>query len=181
MKFLVISFLAFLWSTTRADAFSFYQNTVSVKIVEGRSYLANNYQKEARVTYAQQDNRFILSVDDIWIFNGKITKDEDGVTLYDLDDESDSGHGKCDADGCKLWFKWNIGGRSSAKGRIVTKLIDNNTLELKFGMTGYWFPDGPMKVDFTDKLKKLPLASSKCNLPSPHADLHAWIDYCSSL
>lgn len=189
MKFLVTSCLVLFClsfpvagtSTQSTDTFGFYQDTVSVKLVRGRGNSASAKQVELRVTYAQEGDRFILSIEDTWLFYGEITQDGDRVKLYDLDDGVESGDGKCRLDGCKLWFKWNIGRRSSARGRIVTKFIDDNTLELTFGMTGYWFWSGPEKIDFTSKLKRSASASEECNLPETSADLSAWIDYCSSL
>ena len=189
MKFLVTSCVVLFClslplagaPTQSTDTFGFYQDTVLVKFVRGRGNSAHAYQEELEVTYAHEGNRFILSVEEIWLFYGEITQDGDRVKLYDLDDGIESGNGKCRLDGCKLWFKWNIGRRSSAGGRIVTKFIDDSTMELTLGMTGYWFPLGQEKIDFTSKLQRSASASEECKLPSPNADLSAWIDYCSSL
>ena len=201
MKFLSISCLAILLlSASYAFGLDFYQGTVSSKLRSD----GHSYQKDAQVSYAREGNRFVIVVligerssgfsefgDDFYFeFYGEIEENGDQVKLYELPYEGeryDGGAGQCllDSNDCELKFKWGIdewgiGDRSSARGKIVTKFSDN-TMELTFGITGYWFPDGRKKVDFTKKLQRSASASEGCNMPSPDVDLYAWIKHCSSL
>ena len=181
-----------------AFALDFYQDTVSSKLRTGRGYSSRSFQKQAQVSYAREGNRFVLIVsvgepdsdfdDDLYFeFHGEIEKDgNDGerVKLYELSygDRDDGGSGKCQpaSDDCTLRFKWNIGGRSSAKGELVTEFSDD-TVQLTFGITGYWFPDGRKKLDFSSTLQRSASASETCKLPSPGADLSAWLEGCATL
>lgn len=179
-----------------AFGLDFYQGVVPSKLREGRGYSSRSNQEKAQVSYAREGDRFVLIVsvgeydsdfgyDFYFEFHGEIEKDGDLVKLYELpygDKKYDGGNGQCHpaSDNCTLWFKWNIGRRSSAKGRIVTEFTDD-AMQLTFGITGFWFLHGKQKLDLTGTLQRSASASENCELPVPGADLSSWAEYCASL
>ena len=185
--------------TGSAFGLDFYQGAVPSELREGRGYSSRSYQEKAQVSYAREGERFVLVVyvgeydsnandygyDFYFEFHGEIERDGERVKLYELpygDARYDGGNGKCQlaSDDCTLKFKWNIGRRSSAGGRIVTEFSDD-AVQLTFGITGHWFPIGVQKLDFTGTLQRSASASEACELPKPGADLRAWVKYCASL
>ena len=194
MRILVVLLAMLL--TGSAFGLDFYQGTVSSKLREGRGYSSRSSQEKAQVSYAREGDRFVLIVsvgeydsdfgyDFYFEFYGEIERDGDLVKLYDLpygDKRYDGGEGKCQpaSNDCTLKFKWNIGRRSSARGRIVTEFSDD-AMQLTFGTTGFWFPIGQQKLDLTGTLQRSASASETCELPPPGADLSSWVEYCSSL
>ena len=194
--FLIIGLITVSLLAGSAYALDFYQGTVSSEFRKYRGYPSS--QQEAQVSYAREDNRFVLVVsigeldpdfgyDFYFEFYGEIEKNGDRVKLYEVlsyGEKDDGGDGKCQpaSNDCTLWFKWNIGRRSSAKGKLVTEFTDD-AVQLTFGITGYFFPIGQQKLDFTATLQHSASASETCKLPPPavNADLNAWVKYCSSL
>ena len=188
--FVIISLFLSSQALSNGYPFYFYQKNLPVKFVEGHGDSANSYQEDMKVTYAYKGSRFILSVGNVWLFYGELAKEREEtssgyrVKLYDL--YSESGNGKCHhgrRDGCTLGFKWSGRRKENTEGHmlIYTNFLDDDTLELKFDITRHLSTDDQEKINLTGKLEKLDSASEICTLPSPNADLQAWIDYCSSL
>jgi len=182
-----------------AFGLDFYQGVVPSELREGRGYSSRSYREKAQVSYAREGDRFVLIVsvgeydpdandyglDFYFEFHGEIERDGERVKLYELpygDVRYDGGNGKCQpaSDDCTLKFKWSIGRRSSARGRIVTEFSDD-AVQLTFGITGFWFPVGQQKLDFSGTLQRSASASEACKLPKPGADLRAWVEDCESL
>lgn len=182
-------------SVSPAFGLDFYQGTVPSELRKERGYSS----KEAQVSYAREGNRFVLVVsvgeydpdsptfgyDFYFEFHGEIERDGERVKLYELpygEVRYDGGDGKCRpaSNDCTLWFKWNIGRRSSARGRIVTEFSDN-AVQLTFGITGYWFPIGQEKLDLTGTLQRSSSASEVCKLPKPGTNIRVWVEQCASL
>lgn len=180
-----------------AFGFEFYRGTLPAELREGRGY-RNIYNIDAEINYARDGDRFLIvitageySEDFGWDFSfefyGRTEHSGSWVKLYHLpygDREVDGGNGRCwpsidFRDNCVLWFDWNIGRRSQAKGKLATK-FSNNALKITFGITGFWFIIGQQKLDLTgtlDRIKRLP--AEHCNkLPSPSDDLSYWASAC---
>ena len=184
-----------------AFGFEFYRGTLPAELREGRNY-QTSYHGDAVVSYARDGDRFLIVItfgedgeDDedfvrpfYFSFYGRTEGNGNRVKLYQLpygDRVVDGGGGKClpsvnFRDNCTLWFEWNIGRRSQAKGKLATKFSSDDALEITFGITGFFFPDGQQKLDFTGTLPRIKeLSSEHCKkLPSPGDDLFDWADQC---
>lgn len=180
-----------------AFGFEFYRGTLPAELREGRGF-HDIYDEDAVVSYARDGDRFLIVVtvgeyseDFGWPFYfefyGRTEGNGSRVKLYHLpygDREVDGGDGRCwpsidFRDNCVLWFDWNIGRRSQAKGKLATKFSDD-ALKITFGITGFWFPSGPQKLDLTGtlpRIKELPAGHCK-ELPSPSDDLSYWASQC---
>ena len=182
-----------------AFGFEFYRGTLPAELREGRGY-RNIYNTDAEIKYARDGDRFLIVVtagkyseDFGWDFGfefyGRTEGNGNQVKLYHLpygEREVDSGDGKCWSssdfrDNCILWFDWNIGHRSQAKGKLATK-FSKDALKITFGITGFWFPFGQQKLDLTGtlpRIKELPAEHCK-ELPSPSDNLSYWANQCAS-
>lgn len=179
--------LSIVLLTNSAFGFEFYRGTVDVEIQDSH----DSYYKDAQVSYARDGDHFLftVAVKNYFYFDlyGRVESNGDRVKFYHLpygDWENDGGgDGKClphttSRDDCFLWFDWNLG-RNQAGGKLVTKFSDD-ALKITFGITGFWFPDGELKADFTstlDRIKTLPAEHCK-ELPSPIDNPYDWTDQC---
>ena len=181
-----------------AFGLEFYQGTLPAELREGRGYNSISAE-DAVVSYARDGDRFLIVItvgdDDenfgypfYFQFYGQIVGNGNQVKLYHLpygDQVVDGGDGECLSsndlrDNCVLWFAWNIGRRSQAKGKLATKFSDGG-LQITFGITGFWFPyGGQQKLDFEGilpRIKELPAEHCQ-ELPSPGSDLWDWANQC---
>lgn len=181
-----------------AFGLEFYRGTLPDELREGRGFLRTS-EEDAVVSYARDGDHFLIVItvgdDDedfgypfYFQFYGRTVGNGNQVKLYHLpygDRVVDGGDGECLPsndfhDNCVLWFDWNIGQRSQAKGKLATKFSDDG-LKITFGITGFWFPyGGQQKLDFEGtlpRIKEFPIGRCQ-ELPSPGANLWDWANQC---
>ena len=194
--FCLLVLLSAVLLTGSAFGFEFYRGTLPAELREGRGFLYSS-DVDAVVSYARDGDRFIIVVtvgeysedfgwDFDFVFYGRTEGNSNQVKLYHLpygDRVRDGGNGKCwpsadFSDNCTLWFKWNIGRRSQAKGKLATKFSED-ALKITFGITGFWFFNGQQKLDFTGTLPRIKELPEHCKeLPSPGQGLLSWANQC---